>query len=239
MDDDRENCTSNAVAATVNQRTSTRRHLNQILRPLNHLGENHLILNSSLTCTSTPTKNIQNHRPRFYLSLNFLDQHHDDLLHWLESSLSLINSFDAHRSSWPQIFLTYLIEDPSMMKFDFRLCHDCSMNSTHHCISEDELHQLQMIIRKRKRFSSLNSLLIDHLRQIILFKSLEQNQNEYLTKELRNVKQTLIEQYPTWPRSRICSLHSKFLLFLSSLYSMKIDTMRMFFVQHPSYYSLL
>jgi len=220
--------------------------LSTILRQTNKLVE--IKLNIHRT---NPTR-------RLYIPTSILVQYQTDITRWLQASTCLIDEISTsiyHRHCWSQLLLTYFIEQ-QFVNLQFHVCTQQHISSIHHqhvCIPEEDAYKLTAILQKGSKFH-INSNIFDNLRRIIVIKSLQENKFErenslqdhtnlqqLYVKQITNLKQCLInEQSSLTNRTHI---YSKVLLFLSSLYSIKSETMQTLFCQHllhnPTYSYLI
>jgi hypothetical protein len=134
----------------------------------------------------------------------------------------------------------------------------CSIHK-HGCVPEEDAYKLCSILQKGSRFN-INSIIFDHIRRIIVIKSMQEgkkkrssysnllfeflvfndntNLQQIYVKQLKSLKQSLIHQQSSVTNINnnsiisVASIYSKLLLFLSSLYSIKAETMQTLFCQH-------
>ncbi|CAF0808447.1 unnamed protein product [Rotaria sordida] len=197
-----------------------------------------------------------NRSHRLYLPSSFLFELETQITNWLQASIYLIDSISTstyHRRCWPQLLLTYFIER-SYTNLEFIRCthslslltveqDSCSVHK-HGCVPEEDAYKLCSILQKGSRFN-IDSIIFDHIRRIIVIKSLQEmpndnsNLQQVYVKQLKSLKQSLIHQQSSVMNIdnnnriiSVASIYSKLLLFLSSLYSIKAETMQILFCQH-------
>ncbi|UJR25980.1 hypothetical protein I4U23_007328 [Adineta vaga] len=223
--------------------------------------QQHSILYTSLSSNNFYLSTNRSHR--LYLPSSCIYDLQTQITNWLQASTYLIDSLSTsvyHRRCWSQLLLTYFIER-GYINLEFNRCtHSVSMTSMdqdscsihkHGCVPEEDAYKLCSILQKGSRFN-INSIIFDHIRRIIVIKSMQEVFNEntnlqqtYL-KQLKSLKQSLTHQQSSVtninnnnPIISVASIYSKLLLFLSSLYSIKAETMQILFCQHllhnPSY----
>ena len=130
---------------------------------------------------------------RLYLPSSFLYDIQTQITTWLQASTCLIDSIVTsstyHRRCWPQLLLTYFIEQ-GMINLEFIRCtHSLSLTTMndetcsihkHGCILEDEAYKLCSILQKGSKFR-LDASVFDHIRRIIVIKSMQEgNVNTHL-----------------------------------------------------------
>lgn len=198
---------------------------------------------------------------RLYLPSTYVYDLQTHITNWLQSSACLIDSLSTltyHRRCWSQLLLTYFIEE-GYINFEFLRCMHSSSSLTtvdqdlssihkHACVPEEDAFKLCSILQKGSRLN-INSNIFDHIRRIIVIKSIQEvnsennNLQEIYVKQLQSLKQSLTNLKSNNSLINIASIYSKLLLFLSSLYSIKAETMQILFCQHllqnPTYSYLL
>jgi hypothetical protein len=176
------------------------RQSNQLLELKFNRLENHSSSNSSRTCrqtisTSEHGKNSCSssiYLRYLHLPLSLIDSLQTDITDWLRTSQHLVNSIctlSIHRHCWSQLLLTYFIEH-RRTNLEFIRCTYSSalslMNSdscAHHlhaCLPEDDAHKLLSVLRKGTRFN-IDSIVFDHMRRIIVLKSMQECKYQYLS----------------------------------------------------------
>jgi len=197
-----------------------------------------------------------NQSHRLYLSSSSLYDLQTHISNWLQASTYLIDSISTltfHRRCWSQLLLTYFIEE-GFIHLDFLRCthsssltivneETCSLHK-HGCVPEEDAYKLCSILQKGSRLN-INSIIFDHIRRIIVIKSIQEishdntNLQQAYVKQLKSLKQSLNYQQSSImnindsnPIRNLASIYSKLLLFLSSLYSIKAETMQILFCQH-------
>ncbi|CAF1362127.1 unnamed protein product [Rotaria sp. Silwood1] len=246
-------------------------HLCTILRQSNRLTElklnllhNHLLLRHSISDSDMSKQNDQQRNNiylssirlrRLYLPSSFIYELQTQITNWLQSSTCLIDSISTsiyHRRCWSQLLLTYFIEQ-RFVNLQFLLCthslslttidHDLYSIHQHTCIPEEDAYKLCSILQKGSRFN-IDSNIFDHIRRIIVIKSMKEvfndniNLQQLYIKQLTSLKQYLIHQQSSVLNMNnnltisVASIYSKLLLFLSSLYSIRAETMQILFCQH-------
>ncbi|CAF1502773.1 unnamed protein product [Adineta ricciae] len=222
------------------------------------------ILHSSLSSNNFYLSTNRSHR--LYLPSTCIYDLQNQITNWLQASTYLIDSISTsiyHRRCWSQLLLTYFIEC-GYINLEFNRCtHSASTTSLdqdscsvhmHGCVPEEDAFKLCSILQKGSRFN-INSIVFDHIRRIIVIKSMQEvfsdntNLQQIYVKQLKSLKQSLTHQQSSVTNINnnsiinIASIYSKLLLFLSSLYSIKAETMQALFCQHllhnPSYSYLI
>lgn len=205
-----------------------------------------------------------------------------DCLHACTSLIDSIASSTVHRRCWSQLLLTHLIER-RCVDLEFVRCSQVMRNEQASCandgqegVLEDDAWKLSSILRRGSRLN-MDSIVFDHLRRIIVLKSLQEGScergserelllfrpslpvlaldhqtslRELYLKQLTSLKQCLAAQQSWMETTKdenrpmgVISVYSKLLLFLSSLYSIKAETMQTLFCQHlrhnPTYSYLI
>ncbi|CAF1957064.1 unnamed protein product [Rotaria magnacalcarata] len=197
-----------------------------------------------------------NRSHRLYLPSSYLYELQTQITNWLQASTYLIDSISPstyHRRCWSQLLLTYFIERGYINLEFIRCTHSLSLMTVeqdscsihkHGCVPEDDAYKLCSILQKGSRFN-INSIIFDHIRRIIVIKSMQEapndssNLQQIYVKQLKSLKQSLIHQQSSVMNINnnrriisVASIYSKLLLFLSSLYSIKAETMQILFCQH-------
>ncbi|CAF2310689.1 unnamed protein product [Rotaria sp. Silwood2] len=197
-----------------------------------------------------------NRSHRLYLPSSYLYELQTQITNWLQASTYLIDSISTltyHRRCWSQLLLTYFIERGYINLEFIRCTHSLSLLTVeqdtcsvhkHGCVPEEDAYKLCSILQKGSRFN-INSIIFDHIRRIIIIKSLQEvpndnsNLQQVYVKQLKSLKQSLIHQQSSVMNINnnnriisVASIYSKLLLFLSSLYSIKAETMQILFCQH-------
>ncbi|CAF1225200.1 unnamed protein product [Adineta steineri] len=193
---------------------------------------------------------------RLYLPSSSNNELQTQITNWLQASTCLIDSISTstyHRRCWSQLLLTYFIER-RFVNLQFILCthsillttidHDSCSIHQHACVPEEDAYKLCSILQKGSRFN-IDSNIFDHIRRIIVIKSMQEaindntNLQELYVKQLTSLKQSLNHQQSSVTNINdnnitinVASIYSKLLLFLSSLYSIKAETMQTLFCQH-------
>lgn len=184
--------------------SSRQNRLSTILRQSNHLVElksnllhRHqpsvrlVISNSHLSKESTAQLIYSTRLRRLYLPSSSVISLQTQITNWLQASTCLIDSISTstyHRRCWSQLLLTYFIER-RFVDLQFLLCTDSfTFNSnesnssssssclTHQyaCIPEEDASKLCSILQKGSRFN-IDSNIFDHLRRIIVIKSMQES----------------------------------------------------------------
>jgi len=122
---------------------------------------------------------------RLYLPSSYLYDLQTQITNWLQLSTYLIDSIstsDYHRRCWSQLLLTYFIEKGYINLEFIRCTHSlllttvdqdsCSMHK-HGCVPEEDAYKLCSILQKGSRFN-INSIIFDHIRRIIVIKSIQE-----------------------------------------------------------------
>lgn len=168
--------------------------LSTLLRQSNHLVElkfNHpslrlAISNSHLSKESTAQLIYSTRLRRLYLPSSSIVELQTEITNWLHASTCLIDSISTstcHRRCWSQLLLTYFIER-RFVNLQFLLCtdsltlystndHSCSAHQ-YACIPEEDATKLCSILQKGSRFN-IDSNIFDHLRRIIVIKSMQES----------------------------------------------------------------
>ena len=235
----------------------------------------HAISDSDMS-KDVPASIVSTRLRRLYLPTSAMAELQTHITHWLQASVALIDSLSSsstyHRRCWSQLLLTYFIER-RLVNLEFLRCtealsltnvdHEPCVTHRHACVPEEDASKLCSILQKGSRLN-INSIVLDHIRRIIVIKSMQEgvcvfetcigregrfslvaihdsaSLQELYVKQLTSLKQTLIQQQQSSMRhashssatSSIASVYSKLLLFLSSLYSIKAETMQTLFCQH-------
>lgn len=126
-----------------------------------------------------------NQSHRLYLSSTSLYNLQTHIINWLQASTYLIDSISTltyHRQCWSQLLLTYFIEQ-GFINFEFLRCtHSLSLTTVnqdscsihkHGCVPEEDAYKLCSILQKGARFN-INSIIFDHIRRIIVIKSIQE-----------------------------------------------------------------
>jgi hypothetical protein len=255
-----------------NNQLPRQNHLCTILRQSNHLVElklnvlhNHSSLRHAISDSDMSKENNQQGNNiflsstrlrRLYLPSSSINELQTQITNWLQASTYLIDSISTstcHRQCWSQLLLTYFIER-RFVNLQFILCtHSLSLRTVNHdscsihqyaCIPEEDAYKLCSILQKGSRFN-IDSNIFDHIRRIIVIKSMQEDINhntnlrQLYVKQLTSLKQSLIHQQSSVMNINnnnitisVASIYSKLLLFLSSLYSIKAETMQTLFCQH-------
>ncbi|CAF3038144.1 unnamed protein product [Rotaria sp. Silwood2] len=225
-----------------------------------NLLHSHSSLRHSISDSDMSKQNDQHRNNRFissirlrrlYLPSSFIYELQTQITNWLQASTCLIDSISTsiyHRRCWSQLLLTYFIEQ-RFVNLQFLLCtHSLSLTTSdqdlysihqHACIPEEDAYKLCSILQKGSRFN-INSNIFDHIRRIIVIKMFNDNTNiqQLYVKQLTSLKQSLIHQQSSVMSINnnitisVASIYSKLLLFLSSLYSIRAETMQILFCQH-------
>ncbi|UJR22940.1 hypothetical protein I4U23_025967 [Adineta vaga] len=215
---------------------------------LNLIEKNHLSLRHARSDSDmSKQRNDLFRTRRLYLPSSSTDELQTQITNWLQASTYLIDSISTstyHRQCWSQLLLTYFIER-RFVNLQFILCthslllttvnqDSCSIHS-YACVPEEDAYKLCSILQKGSKFN-IDSNIFDHIRRIIVIKSMQEaiNDNAHLqelyVKQLTSLKQSLNRQQSSMTNTP--SIYSKLLLFLSSLYSIKAETMQTLFCQH-------
>ena len=110
------------------------------------------------------------------------------ITHWLQASVALIDSLSSsssstyHRRCWSQLLLTYFIER-RLVNLEFLRCtealslasveHEPCVTHRHACVPEEDASKLCSILQKGSRLN-INSIVLDHIRRIIVIKSMQE-----------------------------------------------------------------
>ncbi|CAM4795971.1 unnamed protein product [Rotaria magnacalcarata] len=192
---------------------------------------------------------------RLYLPPAFIYDLQSQITNWLHASTGLIDSISSsiyHRRCWSQLLLTYFIEQ-RFVNLQFLLCthslsltridHDLYSIHQHACVPEEDAYKLCSILQKGSRFN-IDANIFDHIRRIIVIKSMREvfndntNLQQLYIKQLTSLKQSLTHQQSSIMNINnnitisVATIYSKLLLFLSSLYSIRAETMQVLFCQH-------
>ncbi|CAF0811654.1 unnamed protein product [Didymodactylos carnosus] len=178
---------------------------------------------------------------RIYLPLNLVEYLKQKILDWLSNISVTINMIIAEClikqdwlnkikcHCWVRLLLTYLIE--FKIELDFLNCSTLvsdGFSNEHRCVPETDGLYLKSILQKGYRLN-VNSQIMENIRRIIVIKTIQEachcetvELHDVYVKELKTLKHQSTE--PT--------LYSKILLFLSSLYSVKVETIHTLLCQH-------
>ncbi|CAF1106514.1 unnamed protein product [Adineta steineri] len=212
------------------------------------------ILYSSLSTNNFYLSTNRSHR--LYLPSSYIHDLQTQITNWLQASIYLIDSISTspcHRRCWSQLLLTYFIERRYINLEFIRCTHSLSLTTVdqdtcsihkHGCVLEEDAYKLCSILQKGSRLN-IDSIIFDHIRRIIVIKSMQEVNNDNTTlqqiyvKQLKSLKQSLTHQQSSVTNINnnnqiisVASIYSKLLLFLSSLYSIKAETMQILFCQH-------
>lgn len=126
-----------------------------------------------------------NRSHRLYLPSSYLYDLQTQITNWLQLSTYLIDSLSTlnyHRRCWSQLLLTYFIEN-GYMNLEFIHCtHSLSLTTVdqdscsihkHGCVPEEDAYKLCSILQKGSRLN-INSNIFDHIRRIIIIKSIQE-----------------------------------------------------------------
>lgn len=130
-----------------------------------------------------------NRSHRLYLPSSYLYELQTQITNWLQASTYLIDSISTstyHRRCWSQLLLTYFIER-GHINLDFIRCthslsllrieqDSCSIHK-HGCVPEEDAYKLCSILQKGSRFN-INSIVFDHIRRIIVIKSMQEGKRK-------------------------------------------------------------
>jgi hypothetical protein len=180
---------------------SKQNHLCTILRQSNHLVElklnifhNHSSLRHSISDNDISKQNDQQRNSiyfsstrlrRLYLPSSSIYELQTQITNWLQASTCLIDSISTstyHRQCWSQLLLTYFIER-RFVNLQFILCthslslptvdqNSCSIHQ-YACIPEEDAYKLCSILQKGSKFN-IDSNIFDHIRRIIVIKSMQE-----------------------------------------------------------------
>jgi len=126
-----------------------------------------------------------NRSHRLYLPSSYLYDLQTQITNWLQSSTYLIDSISTltyHRRCWSQLLLTYFIEQGYINLEFIRCTHSLSLTTVdqdscsihkHGCVPEEDAYKLCSILQKGSRFN-INSIIFDHIRRIIVIKSIQE-----------------------------------------------------------------
>lgn len=132
-----------------------------------------------------------NQSHRLYLPSSSLYDLQTQINHWLQQSTCLIDSISTltyHRQCWSQLLLTYLIEQ-GYIHLEFLRCTNssslttinhsvCTTEHRHGCVPEEDAYKLCSILQKGSRFN-INSIIFDHIRRIIVIKSIQEGKKDF------------------------------------------------------------
>lgn len=132
-----------------------------------------------------------NQSHRLYLPSSSLYDLQTHINQWLQQSTCLIDSISTltyHRQCWSQLLLTYLIEQGYIHLEFLRCTHSsssttidhsssCTIEHRHGCVPEEDAYKLCSILQKGSRFN-INSIVFDHIRRIIVIKSIQEGKRE-------------------------------------------------------------
>ena len=115
--------------------------------------------------------------PRRHLALSpsSIDQFQTQITDCLHACTSLIDSIASstvHRRCWSQLLLTYLIER-RCVNLEYVRCSQACDTDDHSCVLEEDAWKLSSILRKGSRLN-MDAIVFDHLRRIIVLKSLQE-----------------------------------------------------------------
>jgi hypothetical protein len=130
-----------------------------------------------------------NRSHRLYLPSSYLYDLQTQITNWLQASTYLIDSISTstyHRRCWSQLLLTYFIERGFINLEFIRCTHSLSITTVdqdscsihkHGCVPEEDAYKLCSILQKGSRFN-INSIVFDHIRRIIVIKSIQEGKHE-------------------------------------------------------------
>jgi hypothetical protein len=188
-----------------NNQLPRQNHLCTILRQSNHLVElklnvlhNHSSLRHAISDSDMSKENNQQGNNiflsstrlrRLYLSSSSINELQTQITNWLQASTYLIDSVSTstyHRRCWSQLLLTYFIERGFINLEFIRCTHSLSITTVdqdscsihkHGCVPEEDAYKLCSILQKGSRFN-INSIVFDHIRRIIVIKSIQEGKHE-------------------------------------------------------------
>jgi hypothetical protein len=145
------------------------------------------ILFSSLSSNNFYLSTNRSHR--LYLPSSYLYDLQTQITNWLQASTYLIDSIATsiyHRRCWSQLLLTYFIER-GCINLEFNHCtHSLSLTTVdqdscsihkHGCVPEEDAYKLCSILQKGSRFN-IDSIIFDHIRRIIVIKSMQEGKRK-------------------------------------------------------------
>ena len=132
-----------------------------------------------------PASIVSTRLRRLYLPTSAMADLQTHVTHWLQASVALIDSLSSsssssiyHRRCWSQLLLTYFIER-RWVHLDFLRCtetsvdHEPCLTHRHACVPEEDASKLCSILQKGSRLN-INSMVVDHIRRIIVIKSMQE-----------------------------------------------------------------
>ena len=129
-----------------------------------------------------------------YLPSSSLYDLQTHISNWLQASTYLIDSISTltfHRQCWSQLLLTYFIEEGYINLEFLRCTHSLSLTTVnqdscavhkHGCVPEEDAYKLCSILQKGSRFN-INSIIFDHIRRIIVIKSIQEGKQNISAKK--------------------------------------------------------
>ena len=129
---------------------------------------------------------------RLYLPSTFVYDLQTHITNWLQSSTCLTDSLSTltyHLRCWSQLLLTYFIEE-GYINLEFIRCMHSSTSLTtvdqdlssihkHGCVPEEDAFKLCSILQKGSRLN-INSNIFDHIRRIIVIKSIQEGNYKFI-----------------------------------------------------------